>query len=257
MYLQIGHRKLHYKWINKKADFENNPVIIFLHEGLGSINQWKDFPEMLCNLTDLQGFIYEREGYGKSGFWEKTIPEDYLEIEGQDILPKIIDESGIREYFLFGHSDGATINLYHASNQPANLIGMIVEAPHVIIEDKTVNALLQVKNNLDNSFIERLDKYQYGRAQELVNHWTNYWMRPKFSNWNMISTLKTITTHTLLIQGFNDTFGSFKQLDIIKENSNSQIEELRLQNCGHIPHLEFKEEVLVRTKDFLLSLTKK
>jgi pimeloyl-ACP methyl ester carboxylesterase len=252
MHISIDHRKIHYQWINRNSQTEKKPVIIFLHDGLGSIAQWKDFPELVCQSTGLQGLIYEREGYGQSSFWEGNIPEDYLEIEGQIVLPNILSRLNIKNYFLFGHSDGGTLNLYHASINPEGLIGMVVEAPHVIIEDKTVFALDKVINPEDPTFLSRLDKYHYGRASKLICLWTSYWMRPKFENWNMIETLKSINTPTLLVQGDMDEFGSFEQLETIKKYSQSTtIEELRLANCGHIPHHQQRDLVLKGTIEFI------
>lgn len=250
MFINIEHRKIHYHWINRKPSTEKGPSIIFLHEGLGSIAQWKTFPEELCQLTGFQGLVYEREGYGNSSFWPEGIPEDYLAIEAEFVLPAVLEKLNIKKYFLFGHSDGGTLNLYHAAKNPKGLILMVVEAPHVIIEDTTVGALTSVMHLEDPTFIGRLDKYHHGRASKLLNNWTSYWMRPKFANWNMIETLKTIETPTLLVQGADDNFGTFEQLETIKKYSPAKIQELRLDECGHIPHLQQKELVLSATNDF-------
>ena len=251
MFAEINHQKIHYKWVNRKEKKLKNPVIIFLHEGLGSIGQWKNFPDLLCKNTGLQGLVYERVGYGSSDFWVDGIPDEYLKVEGQIVLPQLMEKLNIQDYFLFGHSDGGTLALYHAALQPQPMRAMMVEAPHVIIEENTEGALREVRDHPDPTFIQRLDKYQHGRAAKLIQSWTSYWLRPKFAQWNMVDELEKITHSGLLIQGEEDHFGSFKQLDTIAEYSQGKMEQLRLNNCRHIPHLEKMEEVLKATQKFI------
>jgi pimeloyl-ACP methyl ester carboxylesterase len=251
LFIEIDHRKIHYKWINRCSCTINRHVLVFLHEGLGSIGQWKVFPEQLCSKLQMQGLVYEREGYGQSSFWKEQIPEDYLAIEGQEVLPKLLTKLNIEKYILFGHSDGGTLALYHAAIHPKGLKSMIVEAPHVIIEDFTYQALKQVQGHPDPTFAQRLDKYHYGRASKLIHWWSSYWLRPKFAQWNMVDELQKIDTPALLIQGDQDHFGSFKQLDTVEKYNQNKSEQLRLKECGHIPHLEKKEAVLAASISFL------
>ncbi|MBN2746317.1 MAG: alpha/beta hydrolase [Bacteroidales bacterium] len=251
MYINIGHRKLFYQWINRTNHTERKPVIIFLHEGLGSIAQWKDFPTLLCERLDLQGLVYEREGYGHSSFWPDEIPDDYLIQEALEVLPELIHKLNIRQYYLFGHSDGATIALFHATKPQTGLLAMAIEAPHVVIEKNTMGAL-QNAATLNPDFIMKLDKYQHGRASKLVGLWSNFWLNPDRQNWTMVDYLTSISCPMILIQGDEDQFGSFLQLEIIKEKTQSIIAELRLENCGHIPHLQYPVEVMDATAHFFL-----
>ena len=248
MRIKVSGININYRFSNENAADKDGPVVVFLHEGLGSIGQWKDFPDKLCRKAGLKGLLYDRQGYGASDFWPGDIPVDFLKKEGQEILPQLLKDLDIDRYILFGHSDGATIALYHASQNPVKLEGAVIEAPHVFIEEKTVEGVMRLKEKIDSELLRRMDKYQNGRAAQLVEKWLDYWLDPRFFHWNMFDELQEINTPLMLIQGENDEYGSFKQLDEIAERVGSNdVKRLQLSNCGHIPHLEQEEKVLQTT----------
>lgn len=245
----INYQIHHPQWIK-----EGRPLIIFLHEGLGSIGQWKGFPEFLSNAAQLPALIYDRFGYGQSADWESPISPDFLEKEALIYLPellKVLDYNN--EYYLFGHSDGGTIALRHAAENPSKLLGIIVEAPHVFLEDQSLQGIRMARTMLRKpGLLDRMNKYQNGRAAQLIDQWTQLWLRPDLREWQMIDLLPQIDVPMLLIQGEHDDFGTFEQIDITAKLANTEnVEVKKLADCAHIPHLQQHEIVLNASARFL------
>ncbi len=257
MKTEIDGYTIDYEIKNKELLGSNNPLIIFLHEGLGSRHQWKDFPAMLNEHKKLPMLFYSRVGYGKSDFWKKGIPENFLRYDAFTTLPLLIKELGItNKIILFGHSDGATIALLAASIPLTNLLGIISEAPHVIIEDRSIGGILSARKLLQNpDLLKKMNQYQNGRAAQLIEAWSSFWLNPIHRLWEMKQELEKIHCPVLLIQGEDDNFGTFKQLDAIKLHIKSKIiKELRINHCGHIPHREKMDKVAEACLEFVKNL---
>ena len=254
MQIKVLNHKINYQIINQDWLDECRPIIIFLHEGLGSIGQWKSFPKLLSNAAQMPTLVYDRLGYGKSDYWDKSLTDDFLHKEALIYLPALIEALDLpNEYYVFGHSDGGTIALLHASARPKQLRGIIVEAPHVILEDQSIQAIRMAREMLKlPEMIKRLDRYQSGRAAKLVDEWTALWLRDDMRQWEMLSLIKKIESPMLLIQGDLDDFGSFEQLDITAQLAQSDCIQLeKLKDCGHIPHLQQQSLILHLSKEFL------
>ncbi len=255
MQIHILNKNINYEILNSQWLEDCRPLLVFLHEGLGSIGQWKDFPKLLSDAVKLPAIVYDRVGYGDSDDWDGPISPDFLHKEAIEYLPALLQALGLtNEYYLFGHSDGGTIALRHAVDNPKQLLGIIVEAPHVFLEEQSLQGIRSARLMLRKpEILERLNRYQSGRAAKLIDAWSGLWLRDDVRNWEMVSLLEKITTPMLLIQGENDDFGTYEQLDITARLAHSEsIQVEKLKDCGHIPHLQQQEIVLKLSYEFLI-----
>ena len=254
MQIEVLNKKINYEILNQDWLEDCRPLLIFLHEGLGSIGQWKDFPQKLSDKVKLPALIYDRVGYGGSDDWDEEISPDFLHKEAAEYLPALLEALDLpNEHYIFGHSDGGTIALRYAAEQPSQLRGIIVEAPHVFLEDKSLQGIRTARLMLRKpEILERLNRYQNGRAAQLIDAWSGLWLRDDVRDWEMLEFLPKIECPMMLIQGDDDDFGTFKQLDVTADLARSDyIQVEKLTDCGHIPHLQQQEKVLKLSVDFL------
>ncbi|MBI9034153.1 MAG: alpha/beta hydrolase [Bacteroidales bacterium] len=257
-YTTINTRELYYEWIHPEFKDSTKPVIIFLHEGLGSIQQWKNFPKELCERLQLVGLVYDRHGYGKSEARPFPWSVDFLEIEARFTLTQLIHSFGIDNHIIFGHSDGATISLLYAALQPQNLLCSIVEAPHVILEEISRSGIANVvKLAADHRFIKSMSRYHGEKTADLIKSWTHVWLSEQGIIWEMCQQLSFINTPVCFLQGENDNFGSKQQLNEIENRTQGSFRGIIIPDCGHVPHLESKPFVLEETIDFISGFLKK
>jgi pimeloyl-ACP methyl ester carboxylesterase len=228
-----------------------NPTIIFLHDSLGCIELWKDFPEKLATEIGYNFFIYDRMGYGKScPFTYKQRPINYLDLEA-DILFKLIEHYKLKNIVLFGHSDGGTIALIAASKFK-NLINKIITVgAHVFVEDVTINGIKNAANSYKNTNLkEKLIKYHGNKTDDLFYAWINTWTNDSFRNWNIVPLLKEIECPVLIIQGSEDEYGTLKQVDKIYHSVNYS-EASIITGAKHSPHKEVPEKIIAICKNFI------
>ena len=258
MIINIEGYNIHYELIGKEWISKGKDILVFLHEGLGSIPQWKNFPQVLSKQLQLPALIYERIGYGESDFWANDeIKSKFLHNEANVILPALIKELEIKNnIILFGHSDGGTISLIHLAKPLPQIKAAIVEAPHIFLEEHSLYGIRKARKLLDNStIISILNKYHQGRAYTLIDKWTAHWLAANDIDWNAKSELNKITLPLLLIQGYNDDFGTFAQIDNVASSVKSKIIQVeKIEDCGHVPHLEKQEIIIDLTKDFINSI---
>jgi len=247
-FVEIEGYAYHYQTIGEYHG--NNPFIIFLHEGLGSIPQWKDFPEKLCQATGMPGFLYERHGYGRSTPPAKERSKDFLQAEAM-ILPHILEKLNLKSpHYVFGHSDGATIALLYASCQPKNLKSLVAEAPHVFLEEQSVRGIARTKEAFQKGTLKGLENYHGFHTGNVVLSWTNYWLDPANRDWNMFDELKKITAPVLFIQGTKDMFGTLQQGEEIRKRIKGPYQNMVLEKCGHTPHFEKQKKVIDAITEF-------
>ncbi|HMA16225.1 MAG TPA: alpha/beta hydrolase [Kiloniellaceae bacterium] len=228
------------------------PVLVFLHEALGSIGQWKGLPEELAERTGLPALAYERQGYGRST--PLTLPRDgdYLRQEAEVVLPAVLAACGIARPVLVGHSDGATIALMHAAAFPGVAAACVALAPHVMVEEVTLAGIRAADVDPDAAAIRRrLARYHGDRAETLWRAWTETWLRPGFAGCELRDRLARIACPTLVIQGADDAYGSTAQVELIAGRAGGPVETLLLPGCGHQPHLEMRAAVVERVAGFL------
>lgn len=249
-----GGVSLPYLFLEPAVVKDEDTVIIFLHEGLGSIPQWKDFPQKVCEMLQLRGVVYEREGYGTASPFRSKRGVDYLEKYALEELPQFIDELlPDKNIILFGHSDGGSIALIYASAFPQKVKGIVTEAAHIFVEDITVIGIKKALQTFDQSpkLQEALAKYHGDKTVDLFYAWAKTWLTPEFFKWNIVHDLHKITAPALIIQGYYDEYGSPQQVEIIVEKTTGKAQPLLLKDCGHSPHKDREATVLNETKTFI------
>lgn len=248
-YLHLNNVKLEIKSILH----ENSTLapIIFLHEGLGSVALWKNFPAKIAKSTRRDVIIYSRLGMGNSSSLTRARNINYMHEEATYYLPKLLSFLNITNPVLLGHSDGASIALIYAGNG-FKVDCLILEAPHVFVESISIKGIKEAKNSWNNSNLrEKLKKY-HKDPDGAFNGWCNAWLSNEFRNWNIEKYLPRINSPILLIQGNEDAYGTFAQLDSIENKTNGFIKRLEIESCGHSPHTMYPNELTIAIKKFLL-----
>jgi len=252
-YISVCGQKI---WTKHIVVNENNrkPTIIMLHDALGSVAQWKDYPVILSEKTGCNILLYDRLGHGKSAERYKPLTKIFFIDEALSTLPQIINKYNLTNFILYGHSDGGTIALLYAANIHMHKpLAVIAEASHVLNEEKTISG---IKNTLKNThaILQKLIKYHGNKAETLFSDWSNLWLSNIMKNWNISTKLKNIDVHTLIIQGENDEYGTINQVNNILKNIQSNGEKLILENCGHFPYKEKQNLVIQKVNSFINQL---
>ena len=250
-FLNIQGRELEVQRLGE-AD-ARKPAIVFLHEGLGSISMWRDFPRNLAERAGCPAIVYSRYGYGNSELFQGERQVGYLHDEARRDLPQLLDALDITTPILFGHSDGASIALIYAgTNHPAK--ALILLAPHVFVEELTIKNIAAVKLAFESTDMpEKLARY-HQNPQSVFGSWNSTWLHPDFRSWNIEEFLPQITCPVLAIQGLDDPYGTLAQLDAIERGVPARVERVHLDNCRHSPHRDHPGRVLELTSAFLDSL---
>ena len=234
---------------------DSRPTLVFLHEGLGSIEMWHDFPETLLEKTGCDGLVYDRWGHGKSDPIDVQRTLRYVHDEALDSLPEVLEKSGVEDAILIGHSDGGSIALIFAAEYPGSVRGVITEAAHVFVEEITLEGIkdaLEVYRNTDLK--EKLARYHGDNTERIFRAWYETWLQPEFKSWNIEDCLPKITCPVLVIQGEDDQYGTAAQVEAITNQVTGQSKPLLIPNCAHIPHKEATDRVIKEMTDFILGL---
>ena len=228
------------------------PSLVFLHEGLGSIGQWRGFPLALAQATGLPALVYDRAGYGKSDDPRDPPDPSYLEREAWERLPRVLSACGIEAPILVGHSDGASIALLYASSGPGALLGVVAEAAHVFVEDLTIQGIWRTLHAFETTSLrERLKAHHGDRVDQVFRRWSDLWLSPAFRPWTMIHHLPGIRCPVLAIQGADDEYGTPDQIAAITQGVSGPVQGMVLGGCAHVPHLQAKERVLAEITRFV------
>lgn len=242
-------------FIKFNNSFENKPTIVFLHDSLGSVQLWRDFPEKLAEATQCNVLVYDRLGYGKSFLMTTHERENnYMELEA-DVLNDLLSELNINDAILFGHSDGGTIALITASKYPEKVKAVICEAGHIFVEDITVKGVEEsLKAYNTTNLPQRLEKYHGNKVEMIVKAWTEIWLSEKFRSWNIEYLLKNIISPLLFIQGEADEYGTLDQVEKTVSQVKGTAEKFIIPNIEHTPHKESPEIVLNKSIEFINSV---
>ncbi len=255
-YITANNKKIHYTWVNHQYQEEGKPVIIFLHDALGSIGQWKDFPQALSDKLQLPALVYDRYGHGKSErLAEKRTPY-YLHDEALKFLPDILQKLEINNpLILLGHSDGGAIALLYASHFPDKVIGVISEAGHVFVEEEMRIGIRKSTGLYDSKLKDLFWKFHGDNTKSIFFAWVDIWLSEEFADWNIEDCLASITAPVLAIQGEGDEFGHLRQPKPIVAGVSGPARELWVKDCGHIPHHQQRELVLREMSEFIEALS--
>ena len=249
MQVVIGDLALEAAWVATAVP--DRPSIVLLHEGLGSVAMWKSFPAALAERTGCCVFAYSRAGHGRSAPAALPREPDYLEREAIEVLPDVLAAAGIERPILFGHSDGGSIALAFAATYPEALSGLILEAPHVFVEDLSVESIAATRTTFP-TFRERLARY-HDDVDATFRGWNDIWLDPRFRGWSIVDWLARIRVPVLAIQGRDDEYGTLAQLDAIEANIPGA-RRLVIDRCGHSPHRDAEAAVLAAAAAFVDSL---
>lgn len=233
------------------------PAVVFLHEGLGSIPQWRDFPAMLCAATGLGGVVYERRGHGGSDPADLPRPDDFLAIEAERVLPALLAHWGIDRPVLFGHSDGGSIALLFAAAFPARPLACVAAAAHVFLEPATEAALAAAADAFAATDLRaRLERHHGANTDAMFRGWNETWRRLAPRGWSMVDRLKHIECPVLAVQGLDDEHGTPAQVAAIAGGVSGPAESFLIPGCGHLPHIQARDALVARTADFLRPLVR-
>jgi pimeloyl-ACP methyl ester carboxylesterase len=229
------------------------PALVFLHEGLGSVAMWRDFPARVAAATGRRTLVYSRLGYGASAPLPAPRRPDYMHREALEALPALRAEHGLADAVLVGHSDGASIALIHAgAGHPVR--GIVAMAPHVFVEDVTIRSIEAAREAWRTTDLRaRLERY-HADAEGAFRGWNDAWLDPAFRDWNIEEYLPAITCPVLAIQGRDDEYGTMAQLDAIERQVEGRVERLELARCRHSPHRDQPEATLAAIAAFVARL---
>ena len=242
--------RIEYEWVG--AGSASAPVMVFLHEGLGSVAMWRDFPARLCEAAGLRGLVYSRPGYGRSTPrppGEKW-PPDFMHRQAREVLPALLAGLDVAQPWLFGHSDGGSIALLYAAAFPEALRGAVVLAPHILVEDLSVTSIEKAREAyLRTDLKQRLGRY-HEDADSAFWGWNDVWLSPAFRGWTIEEEIRAIRCPLLAMQGLEDEYGTLEQIRGIARRV-PQTQLLEIPKCGHSPHKDQPEVVIEAVARFV------
>jgi pimeloyl-ACP methyl ester carboxylesterase len=245
-----GHARIEYEWI---GDARAEPVIVFLHEGLGSRSMWRGFPLRLCEAVEARGLVYSRPGFGRSSPREGAWDESFLHREAHQVLPAFLRAVGLEHGhpWLFGHSDGGSIALLHAARFPGVAAGIVVVAPHILVEDLTLRGIeAAVREYRTSDWHARLARH-HDDPGGVFRGWSELWLQPRFKAWTIERELEAIRCPVLAVQGAGDEYGTLEQVrGIARRVPRTRVVELP---GGHSPHREQPGPLIMETVRFIRS----
>ena len=229
------------------------PPLVLLHEGLGSVSLWRDFPAQLAATTGCSTLVYSRLGYGQSDLLQTPRQPDYMHREALEVLPQLLAAKGIVEPVLIGHSDGASIALIHAGAGRWPVAGVVTLAAHVFVEDLSIASIAAAKLAYTSTDLPQKLARHHRDADKTFWGWNNIWLDPRFRSWNIESYLAGIDCPLLAIQGEQDEYGTLAQLEAITAQV-AGARQLLLADCRHSPHRDQPQACLAAIGDFVARL---
>ena len=250
--LTVGDRdlRIEYAWVGAP---DAAPLVVFLHEGLGSLAMWKDYPRALCRAAGARGLVFSREGYGRSTPRQEgeRWPVTFMHRQAHDVLPALFAHLGIAAPpWLFGHSDGGSIALLYAAAFPARVAGVVAVAPHVFVEDVAVRSIDAARTTyVATDLRARLARY-HDDPDSAFWGWNDVWLDPAFRAWSIEDALPAIACPVLAVQGEDDEYGTMAQVDRIAR-AVPRVRVVELPHCGHSPHRDQPEALTAAVVEFL------
>src|SRR6202162_1835013 len=248
-FLPIGSSDLEYRMIGPAP--ADAPPIVMLHEGLGSAALWGDFPDKLQAATGFGVFAYSRAGYGASSPVPLPRPLDYMHVEALEVLPKLLDAIGFRRGLLLGHSDGASIaTIYAGGVQDHRVQGVVLIAPHFIVEDISVASIAEIRNVYETTDLKSKLQRWHSDVDNAFYGWNSAWLDPSFRNWDISEYLAYIRVPIAILQGVDDQYGTMRQVEIAQQECYCPVDVTIIPGAGHSPHREAPEATLHAISEF-------
>jgi pimeloyl-ACP methyl ester carboxylesterase len=245
--------RLEHRWHGPPPD--RAPTLVFLHEGLGSASLWRDFPARLAEACGCGALVYSRAGYGGSDPVPLPRPLDFMHREAA-VLGRLLDALALRRVILVGHSDGASIALIHAGTDVHPAVrALVLEAPHVFTEPHGLASIAAIRERYRSGDLrERLRRHHGDNTETAFRGWNDVWLDPDFERWNIEDCLPAIRAPMLLVQGRDDEYGTWRQIDAIRAGAGGPVEVFAVERCGHSPHAERPQLVLPAMARFIRSV---
>ena len=231
------------------------PTIVMLHEGLGCVALWRDFPQKVAGATGFGVFVFSRAGYGDSDLADLPRPLDYMTREAVDVLPHVLDQIGFQRGILLGHSDGASIAAIYAGSVVDHRVrGLVLMAPHFFTEETGLSAIVEAKEAYDSGMLKAgLAKY-HRDAENTFRGWNDSWLHPDFKEWDISEVIDYLRIPVLAIQGADDQYGTLAQIEEIENRIYAPVDVAILEKCKHAPHLEQQDATLAAVTEFTARL---
>ena len=246
--------RIEHAWIGRQR--AGRPLLVFLHEGLGSVSMWRDFPQRLCDAVNARGLVYSRPGYGRSTprapreAWDL----DFMHRQAHEVLPALFTALGIdapheRPWF-FGHSDGGSIALLYAARWPSQLSGAVVMAPHILVESLSIASIEKARDAYRDTDLKTRLARHHDDPDSAFRGWNDIWLHPPFRHWSIEEEIRTISCPLLAVQGLDDEYGTLEQIRGIARRV-PQTRLLEIPDCGHSPHRDQPEAVIGAVRQLL------
>ena len=249
-FLEIGQQKLEYRMIGPRPDAA--PTIVMLHEGLGCVGLWGDFPDKLQQATGCGVFVYSRAGYGQSSPVALPRPLTYMHDEARETLPRLLDEIGFKRGLLLGHSDGASIAaIYAGSHQDHRVGGLVLVAPHFFTEDPGIESIMQARMAYETADLRQRLARWHKHVDCAFKGWNGAWLDPEFRKWDITEFLAYIRVPMLIVQGEDDQYGTVKQIEAAERECYCPVEVALLKGAKHSPQREAPEATLQAIAEFV------
>lgn len=244
--------RIEHEWIAQQR--HGRPLLIFLHEGLGSRSLWKDFPRGMCDAADCRGLVYSRPGYGRSTprAADERWGVDYMHQQAHELLPALLQALQVAEApWLIGHSDGASIALLYAARFPDAVAGLVLMAPHLFVEAISVAGIEATREAFASTDLPQRLARHHQDVDSAFWGWNRIWLDPAFRDWNIEAGLERIACPVLAIQGLNDEFGTLEQIRCLRRHVPAT-RLLELADCGHSPYRDQPQKVIAASAEFIL-----
>jgi len=248
--IAIAGRRIEVEWHGPPPD--RAPTLVLLHEGLGCVSMWREFPRALADRTSYGVLVYSRPGYGRSKPVRRPPALRYMDAEAFDVLPAVLDQAGVRKAVLVGHSDGASIAaIYAGGAQDFRVRGLVLMAPHFFVEDLSIRSIVAAKQAYEQGDLrERLARHHGDNVDTAFYVWNAAWLDPGSRAWRLDDRLAHVRVPILIIQGADDQYGTTAQIALAEEETYCPVDALVLNDCRHSPHLDQPDATLSAIAEF-------
>lgn len=252
-FLTAGGKRLEYACYGPPP--QDAPTLVLLHEGLGCVALWREFPARLAEATGLGVFVYSRAGYGQSDTIELPRPLDYMTREATDVLGQVLDQAGITQAILLGHSDGATIAaVYGGSVSDMRVRGLVLIAPHFFTEPEGLAAIQAAGDAFSSGDLRQKLSLYHADVDAAFLGWHDAWTDPGFVEWNVADAIDHLRIPVLAIQGREDAYGTLAQISELEDRMYAPCETVILDDCGHAPHRDKPDDTVAAVSEFCARL---